>query len=43
MERCEEIESKEVKEKGKNRQVEKSKTKNRTKKFQRHKQGALLY
>jgi hypothetical protein len=39
------MESKEVKEKGKkiNRQVGKNKTKNETKKFQRYKQGALVY
>jgi hypothetical protein len=44
MEGWEEMESKKVKEKGKtNRQVGKNKTKNQTKKFQRYKQGVLVY
>jgi hypothetical protein len=38
------MESKEVKEKGeKNKQVGKNKRKNQTKKFQRYKQGMLVY
>jgi hypothetical protein len=37
------MESKEVKEKGKNKQTGKNKTKNQTKKLQRYKQGALVY
>jgi hypothetical protein len=37
------MESKEVKEKGKNKQVGKNKTKNQTKNFERYKMGALVY
>jgi hypothetical protein len=38
------MESKEVKAKGKNKQTSRKKqTKNQTKKFQRYKQGALVY
>jgi hypothetical protein len=37
------MESKEVKGKGKNKQVGKNKTKKQTKKFQRYKQGELMH
>jgi hypothetical protein len=37
------MEIKEVKGKGKNKQVEKNKTKKQTKKFQRYKQGETVY
>jgi hypothetical protein len=37
------MESKEVKGKGKNKQVEKNNTKKQTKKFQRYKQGETVY
>jgi hypothetical protein len=37
------MESKEVKERGKNKQVGKNKTKKQIKKFQRYKQGEIVY
>jgi hypothetical protein len=37
------MESKEVKGKGKNKEVEKNKTKKQAKKFQRYKQGEIMY
>jgi hypothetical protein len=39
----EEIESKEVKEKGKNKQIEKAKQRHKQKKFQRYKEGDIVY